>query len=76
MTGGWGTPAWGTGALRPGVTFIAGKTQENARDLLEAARDLGVDPVELRAVVNGFIVPDEVWEQARSIRAAREGEEF
>lgn len=59
-----------------GETFVSGKTQQTARDLLQAAADLGYEPLVVRTVRHGFIVPNEVHEQARIIRAEREGADF
>lgn len=74
MPGGWGTPHPGT-YPEVGETFVQGKTQETARSLLQAAADLGLDSGVVRTVNKGFIVPNEVWDQAEETRLAAEGRE-
>lgn len=69
MTGGWGPPVWMGGAPTDGETFVGPKNQPTARALLDAAEALGLEPHVVRAVKGGFIVPDEVWETARSTQA-------
>lgn len=76
MTGGWGTPSWMGGEPGEGDVFVSEKTPEMARLLLQAADDLGEDRIAVRAVNQGFIVPDTVWEKARQIQAERDGAEF
>jgi hypothetical protein len=77
MTGGWGTPTWQGGEVGLGEVFVSDKSQQMARDLLQAAADLGLDPgAEVRTVTKGFIVPEAVYEQAHSIALARTGEDF
>lgn len=48
--------------LAEGHTFVWGKSPAMARELLDAAVAVSVDPMEVRAVSNGFIVPDAVWD--------------
>lgn len=50
--------------IREGETFIYGRTKEQAQHLLAACRTLGVDPHLVRATDSGFIVPDEVSDEA------------
>lgn len=76
MSGGWGTPTWMGGDVALGETFVADKSQAMARDLLAAAEALGLDPVEVRAVNNGFITTNEVVDLAMDSRAEREGRSF
>lgn len=76
MSGGWGTPSWMGGDVAVGDVFVSDKTPEMARDLLAAADELGLDPVDVRAVTNGFIVPTEVYETAVERKAEREGRSF
>lgn len=63
MPGGWGTPSWMGGEPSPGETYVWGKTPETARALLAAAADLGLEPMVVRTVTGGFIVPDEVYDR-------------
>jgi hypothetical protein len=73
--GGWGTPHPGN-IPEVGETFVQGKTQETARALLDAADALGLDRAAVVRTVNkGFIVPNEVWDQAEETRLAAEGRE-
>lgn len=51
--------------LDPGQTFVWGKTPEMARTLLDAATAAGVQQEEVRAVNQGFIVPDAVWDRVK-----------
>lgn len=73
MSGGWGTPAWMGGDPALGETFVQGKDQPTARALLDAAHDLGLDPIVVRAVNGGFIVPNEVWDTMQEQRQADTG---
>ena len=50
--------------IRGGETFIWGRHQVTAIALLAAADRLGVDPILVRATDTGFIVPDEVADEA------------
>lgn len=63
MTGGWGTPSWMGGEPVPGETYVAGKTQEVARALLDACDQLEMNRQVVRTVTGGFIVPNEVYDQ-------------
>lgn len=74
-TGGWGDPSWMGGDPRPGETFVAGKNPETARALLAAAETTGHDPMVVRTVTGGFIVPDAVWDAA-SARLTHPDAEF
>ncbi|UQS95167.1 hypothetical protein Pam4_24 [Pseudanabaena phage Pam4] len=65
MPGGWGTPSWMGGEPEVGETFVQGKDQATARALLAAAEDLGIDPLAVRTVSRGFIVPNAVWDAAQ-----------
>lgn len=47
-----------------GDTFVAGKDQPTAAALLAACDELGLDQAVVRTVDGGFVVPDEVWDQA------------
>lgn len=76
MTGGWGTPTWQGGDVAPGEVFVSEKSPQMARELLDACKTLGLDPIEVRTVTNGFIVPETVWETAQSAVAEREGRAF
>lgn len=64
MSGGWGTPSWMGGDVELGETFVQGKDQQTARGLLAAAADLGLDPIVVRTVAHGFIIPNEVYDRA------------
>ena len=59
-----------------GEVFVADKSQQMARDLLDAAREVGEDALVVRTVRNGFIVPEAVWDAAQIARADREGRGF
>lgn len=63
MTGGWGTPSWMGGEPLPGETFVPDKSQETARALLAACDTLETNRQVVRTVTNGFIVPNEVYDQ-------------
>lgn len=76
MPGGWGTPSWQGGDIAVGEVFVSEKTSQMARDLLAACDSLEVDRVEVRAVTNGFIVPEAVWEATKTAVAEREGWAF
>ncbi len=76
MPGGWGTPTWQGGDVALGEVFVADKSQQMARDLLDAAREVGEDALVVRTVRNGFIVPEAVWDAAQIARADREGRGF
>lgn len=65
MSGGWGTPSWMGGEPVIGEVFVSGKSPEAARALLAAADELGLEALVVRAVTNGFIVPEAVYETAR-----------
>lgn len=43
-----------------GYALIEGRSRKNAQAALDAAAQAGVDPVEVRAVVEGYIVPSAV----------------
>lgn len=62
--------------LRLGEVYVHGRSRELARELIDTARGLGVHPHTVRAVDEGFIVPeavaDEVERQQRE-RWAPEG---
>lgn len=60
----------------PGFTFVQGHERTTARALLDAAEELGLDPRDtVRTTVQGFIVPEEVWDTASErILAALEGD--
>lgn len=66
MAGGWGTPSWMGGDPELGETFVQGKAQDTARGLLTAAADLGLEPLVVRSVAHGFIVPNEVYDRAQA----------
>lgn len=74
MSGGWGTPSWMGGHPVVGETFVSGKSPEIARELLGAAGDLGLEPLVVRAVTGGFVVPDEVWDAVQQHRTAAGGD--
>lgn len=76
MSSGWGTPSWMGGDPVVGETFVQGKDQQTARDLLAAARLLELDPIVVRTVNGGFIVPNEVWDTAQEQRQANTGLDF
>lgn len=76
MSGGWGTPTWQGGAMNVGDVFVPDKSSEMARDLLAAVEDQGLDPLVVRTVNSGFIVPEAVWDAAQIARADREGRGF
>lgn len=76
MSGGWGTPAWQGGSVNLGEVMVPDKSQQMARDLLDAADEVGVEALEVRTVNGGFIVPEAVWDAAKIIRADREGWAF
>ena len=76
MTGGWGTPTWQGGDVLPGDVFCSDKSQEMARDLLDAAETLKLDPIVVRTTTAGFIVPQQVWDTAQDARRNREGMAF
>lgn len=65
MSGGWGTPSWMGGEPDIGETFVQGKDTPTARALLAAAEALGIDPIAIRTVARGFVVPNEVWDAAQ-----------
>lgn len=67
MSGGWGTPSWMGGEPVIGETFVQGKDSATARALLGAAADLGIDPLSIRTVSRGFVVPNEVWDHAQDV---------
>lgn len=73
MPGGWGTPTWQGGSVEVGEVFVSDKSSEMARDLLAAAAALDLEPLVVRTVRNGFIVPEAVWDNAQTARADREG---
>lgn len=50
--------------LRPGFTKIGGKDRETARALLDAADALGENRLVVQTTIDGFIVPDAVYEKA------------
>lgn len=56
-------PSWMGGDPELGETFVQGKDQLTAQSLLAAADDLGLDPVVVRAVDHGFIVPNTVYDR-------------
>ena len=62
MSGGWGTPSWMGGEPSVGETFVQGKDPETARKLLAAAAALELEPLVVRTVTGGFVVPNEVWD--------------
>ena len=76
MTGGWGTPTWQGGDVDPGEVFVSDKSTEMARDLLEATEQLGLEPLEVRTVNSGFIVPEAVWDRVQINRADRDDRGF
>ena len=76
MPGGWGTPSWMGGEPTPGEVFVSEKSPQMARDLLDAAAALGEEPLVVRTVTNGFIVPEAVWDAAREARLDRDGRGF
>lgn len=76
MSGGWGTPTWQGGDVAVGEVFVSDKSSEMARDLLDAAAGLDLEPLVVRTVQNGFIVPEDVWDNAQIARADREGRGF
>lgn len=76
MTGGWGTPSWMGGEPVEGEVFVSEKTQDMARLLLEAAEQENEDPIVVRAVNGGFIVPEAVWVTAKQISGDRSGTSF
>ena len=57
------TPSWMGGDPDLGETFVQGKDQQTARALLDAARALDLDPVVVRTVAHGFIVPNAVYDR-------------
>lgn len=68
MSGGWGTPTWMQPGPEVGETFVPGKTPENARALLDAATELGLDPADaVRTINGGFVVPNAVADRAIQI---------
>lgn len=76
MSGGWGTPTWQGGDVAVGEVFVSDKSSQMARDLLDAAAGLDLEPLVVRTVQNGFIVPEAVWDEAQIARADREGRGF
>lgn len=44
--------------LHAGEAFVAGRSRENARALLDQAAERGEDPSVVRATVGGYIVPE------------------
>lgn len=60
--------------LTLGEVFVNGKTPEQARDLLDAADDLGVDRGVVRTTMHGFIVPADVFDRAAEIQTQRDSE--
>lgn len=76
MTGGWGTPSWQGGSVNLGEVFVGDKSQQMAADLLEAVEHLGLEPLTVRTVNGGFIVPEEVWDRTQINRADREDRGF
>lgn len=76
MTGGWGTPSWMGGDVALGEVYVSEKTQSMAALLLEAAEQVGEEPLVVRTVTGGFIVPEAVWEAAKEISGDRDGTAF
>lgn len=72
MAGGWGRA--GGDVPEEGETFVWGKTQAMARELLAAAADLGLESLVVRTSTQGFIVPDAVWDAVEEKRSAAGGE--
>lgn len=56
-----------------GETFVQGKSQQTARELLQAAEALQLDVLVVRTAAAGFIVPNEVWDTAEVQRQADPG---
>lgn len=73
MSGGWGAPSWMGGDPEEGETYVAGKDQQTARDLLAAAAELDLGAHVVRTVNGGFIVPDAVWDLTHQNRQAANG---
>lgn len=46
--------------LKPGEVFVEGRSQAKARELLQNAKDAGVDSRLVRSASTGYIVPEEV----------------
>lgn len=53
-----------------GESYVMGKDRETCRGLLAAARDLGVDEINVRTVDGGLLVPNEVWDRFQENNAA------
>lgn len=68
-----GVPAHMGGNPVIGETFVYGRDQQTARALLNAAASLGIEAQEVRAVGNGFIVPNAVWDTMQEQQTADAG---
>lgn len=76
MSGDVGAPPWMGGDPDVGETYVQGKDQQTARDLLNAAKTLELDSIVVRAVNGGFIVPNAVWDTVQQQRQANTGLDF
>jgi hypothetical protein len=56
-------------AIPEGFGIIAGRSRKNAQSALDAAAQAGVDTAQVRAVPEGYLVPDAVldaWHEANA----------
>lgn len=61
-------PSWMGGEPHLGETFVQGKDSDTARALLDAAAALELDPIVVRTVAHGFIVPSPVYDRVLAER--------
>lgn len=74
MSGEGNVPGWMGGEPDLGETFVQGKDRATARALLDAAAALELDPSVVRAVTNGFIVPNPVYDRVLAEHAGTDTE--
>jgi hypothetical protein len=68
-----GHPSRQHGDLELGEVFVQGKDPDMARRLLAACEELGVEALEVRTTMQGFVVPGAFWDRAQDNQRAEHG---
>jgi hypothetical protein len=56
--------------VKPGETFVWGRSSDMARALLAAAEAAGQPPHVVKATIHGYVIPDAVWEHVTEVPEA------